>query len=168
MLRDDWHVKLRYLFAKLARSIVWNQLVLSKLGSILLCHALLLVATNETGWPRFVKHVMTSLLENLQGTIAPLLLCLIFWVGGLDALVICSANHDDQLFCVRCKCLLDWSTQVAVQSVPNVLKVDGVVVLIRRLGFQRMKIYFTKLVLDRIEFYCADFLLRTNITFLLG
>ena len=51
---------------------------------------------------------------------------------------------------------------------PNVLKVDGVVVLIRRLGFQRMEIHFTKLVLDRIEFYSADFLLCTNITFLLG
>ena len=96
------------------------------------------------------------------------MLCLIFWVGGLDALVISSAHHDDQLLCVRCECLFYRSTQVAVQSVPNVLKVDGVVVLIRRLGFQRMEIHFTKLVLDRIEFYSAYFLLCTNITFLLG
>ena len=64
MLRNDWHVELRYLFAKLARSIIWNELVFSKFRSILLCHALLLVATNETWWPRFVKHVMTSLLKN--------------------------------------------------------------------------------------------------------
>ena len=64
MLRNDWHVELRYLLAKLARSIVWNELVLSKFRRILLCDALLLVATNETWWPRFVKHVVTSLLKN--------------------------------------------------------------------------------------------------------
>lgn len=64
MLRDDWHVELRYLFAELARSVVRYEFVFSKLDGILLRHALLLVASKETCWSWFVKHVVASLLKD--------------------------------------------------------------------------------------------------------
>ena len=98
-------------------------------------------------------HVEAGLAKNFFCVSSPLVLCLILRVGSVECGVPLRMHLDNQLLGIGGERFLDWSPQVAIQRVTNIIVVGRVGVAIRWLCLKWMKVHLPKLVLQFVEIY---------------
>ena len=151
MLAEDGHVELRDLLAEVVRLLVGHQSVLAQLGQVGGHDARLFELPDEAGRGTSVQEGPDCGAEHVVSVLAPVPLSLVLGVGGLDGGVGLFSDLDDELLRVGREVLFDGSTQVAVERVSQVVKVDAVHVLVGGLRLTRVKVDLAKLVFQLVQ-----------------
>lgn len=147
MTLDNGDVELSYLLPEILALLERLETVLAKL---------LIVCLRDARFSLrrvLVVHFETGLAKNFFCVSSPLVLCLMLRVGSVECGVPLRMHLDNQLLGIGGERFLDWSPQVAIQRVTNIIVVGRVGVAIRWLCLKWMKVHLPKLILQFVEIY---------------